>query len=221
LVTAKPFREGLQASGALLLCCAAAVPCAPAAEPARSWHFSVFLDQDPIGYHNFTLTPQADARELHSDTHFSVRFLSFSAYHYDHHATEIWHGDCLDRLDSKSDDDGKVLAVHALNDGQQLEVEAPSGHYSVPGCVMTFAYWNPVMLQQTRLINPETGEPVPVSITPNGETDLKVHDATVHAQRYHLHGPEMEIDLWYSAQGDWLALESLTRKGRRVRYVLN
>jgi hypothetical protein len=43
----------------------------------------------------------------------------------------------------------------------------------------------------------------------------------VHAQRYHLHGPEMEIDLWYSAQGDWLALESLTRKGRRVRYVLN
>ena len=86
---------------------------------------------------------------------------------------------------------------------------------------MTFAYWNPLMLRQTPLINPETGEDVPVAITGNGEQDIQVRNASVHAQRYHLRGPKLDIDLWYSTQGEWLALESATEKGRRVRYVLN
>jgi hypothetical protein len=213
-----PGRHWLRAGCALWLCYAAG---AGAAEPASSWNFRVFLDQDPIGYHNFSLTPQDDTRRLQSDAHFAVKFLSFNAYHYDHHASEIWHSDCLQQLDSNSDDDGKILAVHARSDGQQFNVEAPEKRYSVTGCAMTFAYWNPVMLQQTQLINPETGQQVPVSITQLGEADILVRNTTVHAQHYHLHGPQMEIDLWYSAQGDWLALESQAKKGHRIRYVLN
>jgi Family of unknown function (DUF6134) len=213
-----PRRERLLPIYALLLSAAAT---AHAAEPARSWNFRVFLDKDPIGFHNFTVTAQGEARELQSDAHFAVKILFINAYHYDHRATEHWRGDCLTQLDSNSDDDGKILAVHALSDAQQLNVEAPKGHYSVSGCAMTFAYWNPVMLQQTHLINPETGEDLPVTITQRGEEDIPVRNATVHARHYHLQGPKMEIDLWYSAQGDWLALESLAEKGRRIRYVLN
>ena len=168
----------------LLLCVATA---ASGAESARSWNFRVFLDRDPIGYHHFRLTPQGDTRELQSDTHFDVKFLFITAYHYDHHATEYWRGDCLTRLDSNSNDDGRILAVHALSDGHQLNVEAPAGRYAVTGCAMSFAYWDPVMLQQTRLINPETGEQVPVTIIRSGDEDIPVRGAIVHAQRYPLH----------------------------------
>lgn len=193
----------------------------PAAEAARSWNFRVYLDQDPIGYHNFTLSPRGELRELKSVAHYLVKILFVTAFHYDHHATEIWRGDCLDQLDSDSDDDGKLLAVHARSDGQSLAVEAPKGHYAASGCAMTFAYWNPLMLQQTHLINPETGEDLPVTVSTRGEEDITVHDQREHARHYHLQGQKLDIDLWYSMAGEWLALESATEKGRRLRYVLN
>lgn len=214
---------------AALICAAAAVLCVPAgrtAEPATgaaasSWNFRVFLNEDPIGFHNFTLTSQGDTRELKSVAHYQVKILFINAYHYDHQATETWHGDCLTQLDSSSDDDGKQYTVHALSDGHQISVDAPAAHYELNGCAMTFAYWNPVMLQQSHLINPETGEDVPVAIRPVGDEDIAVRGATVHARRYHLHSAKLEIDLWYSPEGAWLALESPSEKGRRLRYVLN
>ncbi len=187
---------------------------------ARSWNFRVFLNQDPIGYHRFSVSQHGDTRELHSVAHYLVKILFISAYHYDHQANESWNGNCLRRLDSTSDDDGTAYTVHASADDRGLEVDAPKEHYTVVGCAMTFAYWNPVMLQQSHLINPETGEDVAVSITNSGEDSITVHGASVTARHYHLHSDKLEIDLWYSAQGDWLALESPQEKGRRLRYVL-
>jgi hypothetical protein len=217
---ARASRWPLFALAAALL----ATPVAPAAEPAvgagaQSWNFRVFLNDDPIGYHNFTLTPRGDTRELQSVAHFQVKILFISAYHYDHQASELWHGDCLRRLDSSSDDNGKHFTVHAAGDGDSLDVAAPSGQYVVKGCAMTFAYWNPVMLQQSHLINPETGENLAVTIQPVGDEEISVRGVAVRARHYHMHASKLEIDLWYSPAGDWLALESPSEKGRRLRYV--
>ena len=41
-------------------------------------------------------------------------------------------------------------------------------------------------------------------------------------ERYRLIGDgeaPLQIDLWYTAAGDWVALESLSPEGRRLRYV--
>jgi hypothetical protein len=193
---------------------------APTTGEARSWNFRVYLNQDPIGYHRFALSAHGELRELQSVAHYLVKILFINAYHYDHRARESWSGNCLHRLESSSDDDGTAYSVHAAADEQGLEVDAPRGHYTVAGCAMTFAYWNPLMLQQSHLINPETGEDVAVTITSAGEEPITVRGAAVRANRYHLHSDKLEIDLWYSAAGEWLALESPQQKGRRLRYVL-
>jgi hypothetical protein len=196
-------------------------PAAPvAAEGTRNWNFRVYLNQDPIGYHNFSVVTHGDAHELKSLAHYTVKVLFIKAYHYDHQASESWSGDCLQRLESSSDDDGTAYTVHGHGDANGFDVDTTKGHYSVSGCAMTFAYWNPVMLQQTHLINPETGEDVAVTISHMGEESVQVRNAPVRAQRYHLHSAKLEIDLWYSDQGDWLALESALEKGRRLRYVM-
>jgi len=119
-----------RAACALLACCSAA---ALADEPVHSWNFRVYLNHDLIGYHDFTLTSLGAARELRSAAHFLVKVLFINAYHYDHHAAEIWHGDCLERLESHSDDDGKMLSVHVHSVGHELDVEATDAHYSLPG----------------------------------------------------------------------------------------
>ena len=40
------------------------------------------------------------------------------------------------------------------------------------------------------------------------------------AYRYRLAAGELRLDLWYSADREWLALESEVRGGRKLRYEL-
>jgi len=87
------------------------------------------------------------------------------------------------------------------------------------GCIMSFAYWNPRILLARRLLNGETGELLPMSITPEGTETVSVRGTPVTASRYRISAPQLQIDLWY-AHDLWVALESPARGGRRLRYEL-
>ena len=90
---------------------------------------------------------------------------------------------------------------------------------AIEPCVQTFAYWNPRILDATRLLNPQTGEYLPVQVLALGRESLGEYP---DAQRYRLlgdaGGKPLHIDLWYTPAREWLALESRTPEGRRVRY---
>lgn len=196
-------------------------PGAQAEGPASgSWNFRVLLDGKPIGTHRFTLRTEGDRRLLRSVAAFDVKLLGITAYRYRHEADEQWQGDCLAALSSKTDDDGKPLAVQAQAvkgpDGEVLAVKSPKGDERLEGCVMSFAYWNPAMLRQTRLLNAQTGEHEKVRIEPLGEAKVEAQGQTVEAKRWRITGPESPVELWYSPQGDWLALESKVSKGKRT-----
>jgi hypothetical protein len=190
------------------------------AQVARSWNFRVALNDDPIGTQRFTLTPQGDQRELRSEASFDVKVLFINAYRYRHEATERWQGDCLRSLTSRTDDDGKLTAVKSQREGERLIVTATRATETLDGCVMTFAYWNPAILRQTRLLNPQTGEYEKVAISLVGEESIDVRGQPAKAKHYRITGPERPIDLWYGADGDWLALQSTVAGGRRLTYRL-
>lgn len=200
---------------------AALLASAPLQAELRAWHFRVFLDDAEIGYHRFTLQQGAGERELVSEARFDVKFLFLTAYRYRHQATERWRGDCLAGVAARTDDNGELYRVEASGDGERFVVETQAGRAELAGCVMTFAYWNPRMLRQTRLLNVQTGEYTDVTVTPAGEELIAVHGQPTRARRYALRGEKIAIDLWYSTDGDWLALESTTTGGRRVRYQIN
>jgi len=194
---------------------------APVQAETRAWNFRVFLDEREIGYHRFTLRNQGAERELRSEARFSVELLFITAYRYAHEATERWRGDCLAELRAHTDDNGTRYQIEAARIGERLVVAREQDREDLRGCVMTFAYWNPRMLSQERLLNAQTGEYMDVTVTPNGEETLLVRGNPVKARRYGLRGPELAIDLWYSPNNEWLALESTTDGGRRLRYQIN
>jgi hypothetical protein len=208
LVTASALSAALLASGQIQA-------------EVRAWNFRVFLDDAEIGYHRFTLRQGTRERELTSEARFDVKFLFFSAYRYQHEATERWRGDCLAGVAARTNDNGELYRVEAAHDGERFLVETQAGRDELAGCVMTFAYWNPRMLRQTRLLNVQTGEYTNVTVTPAGEELIPVRGQPTSARRYALRGEKIAIDLWYAADGDWLALESITAGGRRVRYQIN
>jgi Family of unknown function (DUF6134) len=200
--------------------CAALLLAAASASRAQDWDFQVFLDDAPIGYHRYTLREQGAERELKSEARFDVKLLFINAYRYAHEATERWRGNCIDSLAARTNDGGKRIEVTATQEGGRLAIDTPRGQDVVDGCVMSFAYWNPEILRQPRLLNAQTGEYAPVQIAALGEEKITVRGTPVMASRYRITGTKHSIDLWYSADRTWLALQSTLEGGRRLRYQL-
>ncbi len=77
------------------------------------------------------------------------------------------------------------------------------------------------MLEQKKLLNPQTGEWLDVNISSMGKETITVRGQAVSGQRYRLTATKMKIDLWYSAESkEWLALESTTPEGYLISYKL-
>ena len=183
------------------------------------WNFRVMLDGEPVGWHRYVVRRDGADTEVESRASFDVRFLFINAYRYRHEARERWRGTCLDALESRTETNGEVEEVEAATLGDGLLVAGPSGDARLPGCVMSFAYWDPRILGASRLLNSQTGEWVPVRVADRGTEVLDLAGRTVRATRHRLSGPGLQIDLWYS-DGRWVALEAPTPGGRILRYEL-
>jgi hypothetical protein len=190
----------------------------------QTWDFRVFLDDKEIGTHRFDLIEQGAERQLTSQARMKVKVLFLNAYTYDHHDVEHWHGDCLDKLSSKTDDNGEKHRIEVKRANRETTVKrlegVTKGVQWLGECVMTFAYWNPAMLQQTRLLNSQNGDYVDVKITDAGMDPIDVRGVKTPARRYELRSFKLSIDLWYSEQKGWLALESKTERGPKLIYKL-
>lgn len=198
----------------LTLVVAAASPAA-----AGEWNFRVLLDGREVGSHRYTLEPSGADILLRSAARFDVRFLFVTAYRYDHDAEERWQDGCLKSLASRTDSNGRQVAVNATSGRNGLEVKRTAGRDLHGGCIMSFAYWDPRILEADRLLNSQTGELVPVQVTDQGTETVTVRGAERPATRHRISGPGLSIDLWY-ADGRWVALEALADGGRRLRYEL-
>jgi hypothetical protein len=192
---------------------------AAASEAAtREWIFDVSLDGRRIGEHRFTLQDRGDIRELQSEALFNVRFLFINAYRYEHSAREHWQGDCLQSVDARTDANGKPIVVEGQRENGAFRIRTGNVDVLQDECVQTFAYWNPSILDASRLLNPQTGEYVDVKVLLMGREVI----GGQQADRYRLIGKgatPLQIDLWYTPARDWLALESLTPEGRRLQYA--
>lgn len=187
--------------------------------PDQAWQFRALLDGKSIGQHRFTLTHRTGGRVVTSEADFAVKVLFVTAYRYRHRATERWTANCLSGLEAVTDDNGDAYAVEGVVTASSFEITTRDGRQELPECVMTFAYWNPAILNQTRLLNAQDGSFVDVSVEDLGVDSLRLGANTVQARRFGLRAGQREIELWYSIDGqDWLALESPTEKGQRLRY---
>jgi len=86
---------------------------------------------------------------------------------------------------------------------------------------MTFAYWNPVFLQQDRLLNPQTGDFLSVDVELMGVELLEVRGEMMQAQRYKITAKDIDLMVWYSNEDEWLGLESIAKPGQVIRYELS
>jgi hypothetical protein len=192
-----------------LVLCGIAVLQAAAAS-ASEWNFRVSLDGTPIGEHRFVVSDAGNERRVASEASFVVKLLGITAYRYRHSASERWRGNCLARLVADTDDGGKLSRVRLDADG--------AGPLS--GCAMSFAYWNPAVRTQTRLLNAQTGQHENVQVRRIDEGVIDVRGTPTPAVRWRITGPAAAIDVWYATTDEWIGLDSTLESGRKLSYRL-
>jgi hypothetical protein len=156
-----------------------------------------------------------------SEASFRYKFLFIPAYRYDHNAAERWVDNCLVEFDARTNTNGQKMQVSGVQSGNRFIVDRVESQSVLPECVMTFAYWNPDFLDQPRLLNPQTGEYVDVNVEQIGGELLSVRGQQVAARKFQLTADQVDLTLWYSADDEWLALESVAKGGRVIRYELS
>lgn len=187
----------------------------------RTLLFDVFLDGKKIGYHRFEIDGPQSSAAVRSEASFDVKFLFVTAFSYRHNATENWSGGCLDEIEARTDSNGKKLNVVGERTGNAFVVDTGEREAALPECVMTFAYWNPGFLEQPRLLNPQTGEYLDVEVQDLGKDVVRLGGRDIPARTVRLTARQMDITLWYSENAEWLALESVAKGGRIIRYELS
>lgn len=187
---------------------------------AQEWRFNVTLDGKPFGYHTFKLNINGQQKTLISDANFKYKILGITAYRYVHKAEEHWQENCLQTLNANTNDNGeeKKIVGQQMDNGfvlTQLKKSPP-----LANCVMSFAYWNPNILSQTRLLNPQTGDYLDSKINYLGEENLLVRGENVQVKHHIIETIKFKIDLWYDKNNEWVALQSTTPDGHKVAYFL-
>ena len=185
----------------------------------KNWQFKVYLDGDEIGFHNFSMIYKEQHQEIYSSARFDVKFLFITAYSYKHDNVERWNGQCLNSINAITDDNGELYKVTGKADTDAFVVNTSDKQNKYLPCIKTFAYWDPEFLKETTLLNSQTGEMIAVDSEFIGNETLKHMGEDIIARHYRLRGDNLQIDLWYSTDDHWLALESITESGRIVRYA--
>ncbi|MCF7981124.1 MAG: DUF6134 family protein [Pseudomonadales bacterium] len=186
---------------------------------SESWNFRVMLDDTPIGYHKVNIDRIDNTKMVHTRANFDVRILFIPVYSYTHETRERWEDNCLVDISSTTDDNGEKYFISSLNKEERLAVETLNGTASLGGCVRTFAYWDVDLLKSRRLLNTQTGEYERVSVRDMGTGMLTINNEQIEARHFRLVAEELTIELWYTKDMYWLALESVTASGAVLRYL--
>mgnify|MGYP001813639568 FL=1 len=191
----------------------------PGKDISESWNFRVMLDDTPIGYHKVNVDIIDNIKTVHTRANFDVRILFIPVYSYEHETRERWEDNCLVDISSTTDDNGEDYFISSIKKEDRLAVETRNGTIALGGCVRTFAYWDVDLLNSQLLLNTQTGEYETVSISDMGTGQLTIDDEQIEARHFRLVAEELTIDLWYTKDMHWLALESVTESGAVLRYL--
>lgn len=212
---------GLVMIGLLALTLTSPAPAQEHGDNVALWDFDVYLNDKKVGKHVFRVSVTGSLKHVSSEASFQYKILFIPAYRYDHNAAERWSDNCLVEFDASTNANGKRIRVSGEQTSAGFLVEKGDKPVELPECVMTFAYWNPEFLDQSRLLNPQTGEYVDVAVEKIGDETLEIRGEPVLATRFRLTADKVDLTLWYSPDDEWLALESVAKGGHIIRYKLS
>ncbi|MDR4480536.1 MAG: DUF6134 family protein [Nitrospira sp.] len=186
----------------------------------KTYDFTVLLDDDEIGHQRFDVTSEGERTQIRVSAEFKVKFLLITVYTYRHSNVETWQGSCLSEIQAETNDNGDAFFVKGSYRDGRLQWQTQAGERAAEGCVKTFAYWNQDWLTGDRLLNSQTGELQRADIDILGKETIAVRGSPTPTTHRRIVTDQFTIDLWHGLDGEWVALQSTTNKGKTLHYRL-
>ena len=97
----------------LVLAASSSAAGADAVPYGQTLSFAVMRQGQQIGSHKLVFERDGSHLKVSTSIDLAVKLVGITAYRYSHRAQEVWDGDALLSLTSRTDDDGKAYAVQA------------------------------------------------------------------------------------------------------------
>ena len=177
------------------------------------WEFDAFVGKKKIGSHRFEVMRTRDRITAKSSASFEYTVLKIPLLKYEHSVVEIYNSNsCLKSISSETTTNSKRIRVMGEKKGDSFFVTGNNEATFERACLMPFAYWSPRLLDQTALINGQTGKITPIKI--------QSVDSPDNGKNYVLSGKDLNIELAYSSEDKWTGLQSKLPFGRTLKYTL-
>jgi len=182
--------------------------------------FVVMRQGQPIGSHKLTFERDGNHLKVSTSIDLAVKLVGITAYRYSHRAQEVWDGDALASLTSRTDDDGKAYAVQANRTAEGIVVQAQgAGRIVLPATIIPSSHWNVRQVTQTILLNTQKGNEARVKITALGREAVKTSSTTLQATHYRYDG-DVKMDQWFDDRGRWVKMAFAGSDGSPTEYVM-
>lgn len=189
----------------------------PAQAAERPIYFDVWREGSLIGSHRIDFTRQGDELRVDIAIELKVDFAYITVFRYQHRNREIWRDGRLLAMQSTTDDDGDRARVSLEARGGELAVEGTKFAGTVPGNLLPTTYWREDSIRAGRLVSSQDGRIFEVTVTPLGEEDVLSEGRLVKARHYSMRG-DLDLDLWYDADGQWVRLTFKASDGSLIEY---
>jgi hypothetical protein len=206
----------------LLLVIAAISPAAGADGPpyGQTLSFAVMREGQPIGSHKLVFERDGAQLKVSTSIDLAVKIAGITAYRYSHTAQEVWAGDALVSLTSRTADDGKTYAVQANRTADGIVVQAEGAKRIVlPATIVPSSHWNVRQVSQTVLLNTQKGIEARVKVIALGREAVKTSSHTVQAMHYRYDG-DLKMDQWFDDRSRWVKTSFKGADGSTIEYVL-
>ncbi len=190
---------------------AAAAPSGASASPLDA-AFDIFRKGQPIGYHAVDVEETPDGTIVDTRIRMQVKFGPVTLFHYDHEAREVWRDGTLQSLTSRTDNNGRRMALDVVREGAALIVEGQDYQGEAPPGAIPSSYWNKAIVDAEYLLNTQTGALIPITKTALGMTAAP---GGAIAEHYRLTGT-VALDLWYD-EARWVGADFIVR-GEALTY---
>ena len=198
--------------------------------------FAVYRNGENIGRHVLAFTQKGGSQLVTIDSDITVRAMGLAAYRYVHHGEEVWAGEQLQSLQTRTDDNGRKYSVLAQHTGSSLKVERTTAgpvaaaaldgiqmpdisRETLPAGTMPTSQWNIRQVKQSTLLNTQYGTLAHVKVVPGSRETVRTSTRSVEATRYTYSG-DLRMDLWFDDRSRWVKGVFTAIDGSMVEYIL-
>ncbi len=202
----------------LILAMLVAAPTAGAATAPGRLEFSVTRNGEPFGTHSVVVTEANGELSVRNEVSLRAGVGPLTVFRFEHECTERWRAGALQAMQCETLEDGRRTELTASRTASGIRVTGPSGATTFPADSLPTTWWTTSVLSRNRLIDAETGEAMPITVTRRGTETLTIGGQSVRTTRYLVQGT-LAMDIWYDDQGRWVRT-AFTARNQRIEYRL-